>query len=106
MKKTIILATTLVIALVFGSAFAADSKAAPESKRLYNGITFFDTGPETSTRTEAAVTAETVPEKKPFNGITYFDLGQPKSSSKGYAAGGPGAQEKPDKKPYNGITVF
>ncbi len=111
MKKSIVLSAIIVFVLAVGAAFAESSAATNKdtSGRLYNGITFFDTGKEPicTAPQESGAGGPAIQEmdKEVSNGITVFEARPAGSGAKGACAGGTAAKEQ-DKKPYNGITVF
>ncbi len=99
MKKLLIIVGAVVLALSFGTAFAADKEMSPG---LYNGVTAFE--PE---RLAARVAG---PEMALENGITIFDTGisvarADEYGASGSAAGGMRAEDS-HIDPWNGVTVF
>jgi len=95
MKKTLILLSVLMVALTFGTAYAADSKDM-KAGEYYNGITVFEM--------VAAPSHDIGPGLALENGITAFDV-RPVEWSEGSAAGGLSSTE-PSRELRNGITVF
>jgi hypothetical protein len=99
MRKILIAVGVLVIALAFGTAYAAEKNM---DGGLYNGVTAFVANP--------APTMVETPEVALENGITVFtpEIKSAKAEeygSSGSAAGGMATEER-DKVLYNGITDF
>ncbi len=96
MKKLLIVIGVVVVALAFGTAYAAD-----RDWGLYNGVTVFIGNPE-PTKLEA-------PELALENGVTIFEpvisTAKAEEYGMGSAAGGMGAEDFHIDL-YNGVTVF
>ncbi len=96
MKRILILLSVVVIALTFGSAYAAEKDM---SAGDYNGITAFEAVPLPSHDLGAGLSLE--------NGITAFDVRPVEYSEEGSAAGGMSTTTmEPSIEFQNGITVF
>lgn len=111
MKKVIFI-STVVFALAIGLAYADESYPVADhqmSGAVYNGITYFDIGPEPACLSESGAGAGGLGAEEPSpsvdNGITVIESRPAGLGAKGSCAGGLGTEE-PGMKVNNGITLF
>jgi hypothetical protein len=105
MKILLAVLLTLVLALTFGLVYAGDMSSKLSEAGLYNGITYFDTGPAPDCASISGVGAGGLAGPEMNNGVTSFELGKEGDLVIGLCAGGTVA-EAPSPVLHNGITVF
>jgi hypothetical protein len=108
--KRIMIVTAALVFMVSGLAFSGENAGAGKDgkARLYNGITYFETGAEpdcASPSSTAENTGNVQADGKNFNGITFFDTALTGTGANGKCAGSSSILASA-KKTFNGITVF
>jgi hypothetical protein len=105
MKIALAVLLTLVLALTFGLVYAEEMSGKMSEAGLYNGITYFDTGPAPDCTSISGVGAGGLAVPEMNNGVTSFELGVAGSGARGICAGWTG-EEAPPTAAHNGVTLF